>query len=70
MRPVWTPGVLLLEVAAHDAGDLVHEAIEMEGQLAEQKGLRLEGTAPDSRVSVRCDRTRIVQVLATCSATR
>jgi signal transduction histidine kinase/integral membrane sensor domain MASE1 len=57
-------GVLSLEVAPQNADDLIREAVEMEGPLAEQKGLRLDGSSLDVAVKVVCDRSRIVQVLA------
>jgi signal transduction histidine kinase len=57
-------GVLSLDVAPHDADDLIREVLEMEAPLAEQRGLELAVTSLGAPVEVVCDRSRIVQVLA------
>jgi signal transduction histidine kinase len=57
-------GQLRIEVANHDAGELVTEVLEALQPNAGEKGIRLEKEMEPSSLGVRCDRERIVQVFS------
>ncbi|HYO53033.1 GAF domain-containing sensor histidine kinase, partial [Archangium sp.] len=57
-------GQLRIEVASHDADELLTEVVEALQPHAGEKGIRLEREGADSRLRVRCDRERIVQVFS------
>jgi signal transduction histidine kinase len=57
-------GKLRIELAEHEVADLVTEALEMLQPIAAEKGVRLEKDGELSRLKVRCDRERILQVFS------
>jgi PAS domain S-box-containing protein len=57
-------GQLRIEVANHDAGELVAEVLEALEPNADEKGIRFERETEPSPLRVRCDRERIVQVFS------
>jgi PAS domain S-box-containing protein len=57
-------GQLRIEVADHDADELVTEMLEALQSHAGEKGIRLVREGAPSRLRVRCDRERIVQVFS------
>jgi PAS domain S-box-containing protein len=57
-------GQLRLEVANHDADELLTEVVEALQPNAGEKGIQLEREREISRLKVRCDRERIVQVFS------
>ncbi len=56
-------GGLPLEPSEQDVASLVMEAMESVRPLAEARGLRVGAELPDEDVQVKCDRTRVLQVL-------
>jgi signal transduction histidine kinase len=56
-------GGLPLEPAVHGVAELLTEALESVRPLAEARGLRVMAEPPDEEMWVRCDRTRVLQVL-------
>lgn len=56
-------GGLPLEPGVHEVASLASEAMESVRPLAEAQGLRVEAELPEGNVRVRCDRTRVLQVL-------
>ena len=56
-------GGLPLEPSVQSVASLVTEALESVRPLAEARGLRVAARLPDEDVRVRCDRTRVLQVL-------
>jgi len=56
-------GGLPLEPSVQDVASLAHEALESVRPLAEARGLKVMAELPTGDVRVRCDRTRVLQVL-------
>ena len=56
-------GKLTLNLDEHDAGALVREVVELHAALAAEKHIHLADTAQLAGIAVRCDRTRMLQVL-------
>jgi signal transduction histidine kinase len=56
-------GGLPLEPSEQDVASLVMEALESVRPLAEARGLRVGAELADDGVQVKCDRTRVLQVL-------
>lgn len=56
-------GGLPLEPSEQDVASLVTEAMESVRPLAEARGLRVAAELPDDGIQVKCDRTRVLQVL-------
>jgi len=56
-------GGLPLEPSEQDVASLVTEALESVRPLAEARGLRVAAELPDDSLQVKCDRTRVLQVL-------
>ncbi|MCE9671006.1 ATP-binding protein [Myxococcus stipitatus] len=56
-------GGLPLELGEHSLTGLVMEAVESIRPLAEAKGLHLHARPPREDVRIRCDRTRVLQVM-------
>jgi signal transduction histidine kinase len=57
-------GKLRIELAEHEVAELLTEVIEMLHPLAAEKGVRLEKDGEPSRLKVRCDRERVMQVFS------
>jgi signal transduction histidine kinase len=56
-------GRLSLDLAMHDAGALISEAVELTRPLATEKSLTIQVPPSGVSISVECDRNRILQVL-------
>jgi signal transduction histidine kinase len=56
-------GGLPLEPSEQDVTSVVTEALESVRPLAEARGLRVAAEVPDENIRVKCDRTRVLQVL-------
>lgn len=56
-------GGLPLEPSEQEVASLVMEAMESVRPLAEARGLRVAAELPDDSIQVKCDRTRVLQVL-------
>jgi signal transduction histidine kinase len=57
-------GLVALDIAAHDAGDLIRAATSAFRPRAEEKGVALALTLPESPLAVQCDRHRIELALS------
>jgi signal transduction histidine kinase len=55
-------GHLQLDLAPHDAGSILREALESHAAAAHERGVELSGETPPA-APLRCDRSRILQVL-------
>src|SRR6201999_2362847 len=48
----------------HELADIVEDALETQGPAAAEKSIALRSEVPRDRVRLRCDRHRLLQVLA------